>query len=341
MLDQAQSLPGDDPVANLAAIAQSVTTSCTDTLAPGTSAYDNAHAADDLERLRSTWDVPTLALLGIGNGAQVALAYASAHPTKVSRLALDSPLPLGVNAESATEQRVKGAQTALDAFNTTCLAINCPLAPDPKGAIDALLADARAGHGAGGNSAAAIAEAVTTALGYPHGDGPANTAALADALAAARGGDAGPLGGLITSAQSMRQTDGQFVGSCTDAINRPTPDRVRQLMVAWPKLYPQFGAIGALSLAKCLSWPSVSPIAAPKNLTFPILLLGSHADAIIGNEGVAAVAATAINAGTNSRRVMWQGTGHGTVVYTPCALPPVQAYFDTGKLPETDTYCPA
>lgn len=341
MLDQAQFESGDDPVANLAAVAQSVTTSCTDTLAPGTSAYGNAHAADDLERLRSTWDVPTLAVLGIGNGAQVALAYAGAHPTKVSRLVLDSPLPLGISAEAATEQRVKGAQTALDAFVTSCLAINCPLGPDPKGAVDALLNDARAGHGAGGYSAAAIAGAITTALGYPHGDATANTAALAGALAAARTGDANALGALITTSEAMRQTDGQFVGACTDSINRPTPDRVRQLIVAWPKLYPQFGAIGALSLAKCLSWASVPPIPEPKNLTFPILLLGSHADSIVGNEGVAAVGATAINAGTSSRRVMWQGTGHGTIVYTPCALPPVRAYLDSGKLPDTDTYCPA
>ncbi|MGB8402772.1 MAG: alpha/beta hydrolase, partial [Mycobacterium sp.] len=169
----------------------------------------------------------------------------------------------------------------------------------------------------------------------------ANTAALAGALAAARGGDSNALNGLINAAQAMRQTDGQFVGSCTDSLNRPTPDRVRQLMVAWPKLYPQFGAIGALSLAKCLSWPSVPAIPEPKNLTFPILLLGSHADSIVGNEGVAAVGATAINAGTSSRRVMWQGTGHGTVVYTPCALPPVRSYLDSGKLPENDTYCPA
>lgn len=341
MFNQAEFQGGDDPVANLAAIAQSATTSCTDTLAPGTSAYGNSQAADDLERLRSTWDVPTLAVLGIGNGAQVALAYAGAHPTKVSRLILDSPLPLGINAESAAEQQVKGAQTALDAFAAGCLAINCPLGPDPKGAVDALLADARAGRGAGGDAAAEIADAITTALGYPHGDGPASTAALAGALAAARNGDAGPLNGLIVAAQEMRQTDGQYVGSCTDAINRPTPDRIRQLLVAWPKLYPQFGATGALNLAKCLGWPSVSAVPDPKNLAFPILLLGSHADAIIGNEGVAAVSATAINAGTSSRRVMWQGTGHGAVVYSPCALAPLQKYIDSGKLPETDTYCPA
>ena len=84
MLDQAQFQSGDDPVANLGAITMAATTSCTDTIAPGDSAYDNSHAAEDIERLRSTWDVPTIALLGIGNGAQVALAYAGSHPGKVA-----------------------------------------------------------------------------------------------------------------------------------------------------------------------------------------------------------------------------------------------------------------
>src|SRR6185369_3355343 len=114
---------------------------------PGDSAYDNARAAEDLERLRSTWDVPRLAVLGIGNGAQVALAYAGSHPNKVARLVLDSPLPLGVAAEAAAEQRVKGEQAALDAWAAQCLATNCPLAPDPKGAIDDLLSSARSGGG--------------------------------------------------------------------------------------------------------------------------------------------------------------------------------------------------
>ena len=116
MRDQAQFESGDDPVSNLAAITMTATTSCTDTIAPGDSAYDNAHAAEDLERLRSTWDVTSLALLGIGNGAQVALAYAGSHPDKVSRLILDSPIPYGISAEGAAVQQVKGQQAALDVF---------------------------------------------------------------------------------------------------------------------------------------------------------------------------------------------------------------------------------
>ena len=65
-------------------------------------------AASDIERLRNLWDVPALALIGIGNGAQVALAYAGSRPDKVARLILDSPIALGVNAEAAAEQQVEG-----------------------------------------------------------------------------------------------------------------------------------------------------------------------------------------------------------------------------------------
>jgi pimeloyl-ACP methyl ester carboxylesterase len=341
MLDQAQFESGDDPVANLGAIVQTATTSCTDTIAPGDSAYDNSHAAEDIERLRSTWDVPTLALLGIGNGAQVALAYAGSHPNKVSRLILDSPLPLGIAAEAAAEQKVKGQQAALDAFAAQCSAADCPLGPDPKGAIDAMLQAARGGRGPGGASVATLADAIVTALGFPKGDRASSTTGLASALAAARGGDANQLNNLITQAETLRQSDGQFVNSCSDALNRPTPDRVRELVVEWGKLYPQFGVVGALNLAKCLHWPSGAPPQEPKDLKIPVLLLGVQNDPIVGNEGVAAVAATIINAGAQNRRVMWQGIGHGATVYTPCALPPVLAYLDSGNLPGTDTYCPA
>ncbi len=341
MIDQAQFQSGDDPVANLGGVTQTATTSCTDAIAPGDSAYDNAHAAEDIERLRSTWDVPTLALLGIGNGAQVALAYAGSHPNKVGRLVLDSPLPLGIAAEAAMEQRVKGEQAALDAWAAQCVATNCPLAPDPKGAIDALLTSARNGSGPGGASVASVADAISTALGYPRGDRVNAGNDLAAAVAAARSGNTNQLTNLITAAENMRQNDGQFVNGCSDALNRPTPDRVRELVVAWPKLYPQFGAVGALSLVKCLNWPSGTAPQDPKNLKIPVMLLGVQNDPIVGNEGVAAVAATILNAGAANKRVMWQGIGHGASIYSACALPPVLGYLDSGNLPGTDTFCPA
>ena len=342
MRDQAQFQSGDDPVANLSDISNNATTNCTDALAPaGDSAYDNAHAASDLERLRNLWDVPALALVGIGNGAQVALAYASSRPDKVARLILDSPVALGVNAEAAAEQQVKGQQAALDAFAAQCIAVNCALGPDPKGAVSALLADARGGKGPGAASVAAVANAITIALGFPSGGRVNATTSLANALAAARSGDANQLNSLINHAFATDDSDGQFVNSCSDAINRPTPDRVRELVVAWAKLYPQFGPVAALNLVKCVHWPTGSPPAPPKDLKIDVLLSGVQNDPIVGSEGVAQTAATIINANAASKRVMWQGIGHGASIYSPCAVPPLVGYLDNGKLPGTDTYCPA
>jgi pimeloyl-ACP methyl ester carboxylesterase len=341
MHDQAQFEAGNDPVANLADIMQNATTSCTDTIAPGDSAYDDTHAATDIERLRSLWDVPALALIGIGNGAQVALSYAGSHPDRVSRLVLDSPIALGVGAEAAAEQQVKGQQAALDAFAAQCAAVNCPLGPDPKAAVSSLLADARAGHGPAGASVATVVNAITTALGFPSGDRVGTTNDLATALANARSGDTNLLTSLINRAQATTGTDGQFVNTCSDALNRPTPDRIRELVVAWAKLYPQFGTVGALNLVKCVAWPSTSPPQPPKVLKLNVLLMGVQNDAIVGSEGVSATAALIINATAASKRVMWEGIGHGASIYSSCTIPPLIDYLNSGKLPATDTYCPA
>ena len=69
--------------------------------------------------------------------------------------------------------------------------------------------------------------------------------------------------------------------------------------------------------------------------------MGVQNDPIAGNEGVAATAATIINAGAASKRVIWQGIGHGAAIYSACALPPLSATSTAARLPSTDTYCPA
>jgi hypothetical protein len=72
-----------------------------------------------------------------------------------------------------------------------------------------------------------------------------------------------------------------------------------------------------------------------------VMLLGVQNDPIVGMEGVTATAASVINAGAASKRVMWQGIGHGAGIYSSCAVPPLIGYLNNGKLPDTDTYCPA
>jgi alpha-beta hydrolase superfamily lysophospholipase len=116
---------------------------------------------------------------------------------------------------------------------------------------------------------------------------------------------------------------------------------VRELVVAWGKQYPLFGRTAALDLVNCLQWPSGAKPNPPQDLKFNVLLLGGEHDPIVGSEGVSATAAVIINAKAASKRVVWQGIGHGTIVYAPCALAPVTGYLDSGKLPDTDTFCPA
>ena len=342
MRDQAQFQSGDDPVANLSDVANTATTNCTDAIAPGASAYDDSHAASDIERLRNLWDVPAVALVGIGNGAQVALSYAGSRPDKVARLILDSPIALGINAEAAAEQTGQGPAGRPRRFRR----------PVRRGEL-------RAGSRSQGRRRRAAGrgpfrQGAGWGLGgrkWPTPSPPrwaspmpgriAATTDLANALAAARSGDAGQLTALINRADAATDSDGQFVNSCSDALNRPTPDRVRELVVAWGKLYPQFGTVAALDLVKCVHWPTGSAPQPPKDLKVDVLLLGVQNDPIVGSEAVAATAATVINAGAASKRVMWQGIGHGASIYSPCAVPPLVGYLDGGKLPGTDTYCPA
>ena len=341
MREQAQFEFGDDPVAILSDVANTVTTSCTDAIGSANTAYDNTHASLDLERLRTLWDVPTLAIAGVGNGAQIALTYAASRPDKVARLALDSPIAFGVAAEAAAEQQVRGQQAALNAFAAQCLAVRCSLGADPKAAVAAIIDDARAGRGVSGLALSAVVDALTVALGFPTGDRVAATTTLSDTLAAARAGNTAGLIDLVNRANALLGTDGQFVNACSDALIRPTPDRIRELVVSWGKLYPQFGTVAALQLTRCVHWPTGTPVPPPKKLDLEVLLLGVQNDAITGSEGVAATAATIINAGSASKRVMWQGIGHGASVYSPCTTAPLTAYLDTGKLPDTDVFCPA
>ena len=342
MRDQAQFQSGDDPVANLSDISNTATTNCTDAIAPGDSAYDNSHAASDIERLRNLWDVPAVALVGIGNGAQVALAYAGSRPDKVARLILDSPIALGVNAEAAAEQQVKGQQAALDAFAAQCVAVNCALGPDPKGAVTALLADARAGKGPGGASVAQLANAITIALGFPTGGRVNATTGLANALAAARSGDTNPLTSLINRADATGDSDGQFVNCLQRRAQPPHPGPGSRIggrlgEALSPVRHGRRAQPGQMrALADRFAAAAAEGPQDRRPCCWACRTTRSWA-----RKAVAATAATIINASAASKRVMWQGIGHGASIYSSCAVPPLIGYLDSGKLPGTDTYCPA
>src|SRR5690606_40847795 len=114
---------GDAPE-RVADLGRQATVSCTDYLQPQQLMFGASHAADDIERLRQAWGVDRIGLLGVGNGATVALAYAAAYPGAVGRLVLDSPAAATADAELMAESQARGAEAAVDAFARQCTALD-------------------------------------------------------------------------------------------------------------------------------------------------------------------------------------------------------------------------
>ncbi|WP_305094857.1 alpha/beta hydrolase [Prescottella sp. R16] len=324
----------------VAAAGRDATVACTDAMAPYALAFDTAHAADDLEQLRRMWQVDTLALLGTGNGASVALAFAAKYPERVGRLVLDSPAAVTLDAASATESRTAGQEAALAAFARRCAALECSLGPDPVAAITALRDRAAAGE-LGTVSPGALLNALSGFLGSPRGDQAARVRDLADVLAAADRGDTVPLQGLIDATTAVTGSDGQFVARCSDGRQWPGPGRVDQLRQEWATTYPVFGEDAALGLLRCAAWPATPPPPQPGTVPVPILVFDGAADPVVGNADLATFTGALTLADAPWSRVTWEGFGHPVTTHSECARGHLTRYLDTAVLPPNAGACPA
>lgn len=339
MLDNAQ-FSGGDAADAIAGLSQDATIACKDFLQPQELAFAAPHAADDLEQLRMQWQVDSLAILGTGNGANVALTYAAKYPQHVARLILDSPEGVGLDAQTLTEQRVQGAEAALAAFGARCTGMNCSLGPDPHGAVLDLLGKARRGE-LGAVSANALLTAISGFLGSPRGDQPMRVGELSDALSSARAGDLTGLNTLITREEALTASDGQFITRCSDGQQWPGPQTVRDLVGTWDQKYPVFGREAATAMVACSAWPVISAPAPPKDLKLPVLALSAAADPVVGNGGLGSVTGAVDSGGGRASVLTWQGWGHPVVAHSGCAQQAVVDYVNSGRLPPNGTVCPA
>lgn len=66
---------------------------CASAIGPSASLYGTADHVADLDAVRASLGFDAIALFGVSYGTKLALAYAYAHPSNVSRLVLDSVLP--------------------------------------------------------------------------------------------------------------------------------------------------------------------------------------------------------------------------------------------------------
>ncbi|WP_206488365.1 alpha/beta fold hydrolase [Rhodococcus sp. KRD162] len=316
------------------------TIECTDTLQPQELAFGTTYAADDLDRLRQLWGVDRIGLIGSGNGALTALAYAAKYPNHISRVVLDSPTGVGTDQITLAEQRTQGKEAAFAAFAQRCVALNCALGSDPTGAVAQLIRRAAGGEFAP-LSTHEILDGITFALASTAGDASSRATELSQTLSEAARSDTAALSTLAQRARNAYRTDGQFVSRCTDGQQWPSPQGVRDLSAQWTDRYPIYGTDAALTALLCSSWPTAPSTPLPSSLDVPVLVLSNAGDPIVGNGGLSSVTGLVGATGTAVASAAWQGSGHPSLGGSQCLQTIAVDYARDAALPTNGTVCPA
>lgn len=319
---------------------RTATIECTDLLQPQEFAFGVGYAADDLEQLRLNWGVDALGVIGSGNGAATALAYAARYPDRLARLILDSPTDTTVGQLGKAEQETQGREAAFAAFAQRCIALQCSLGLDPLTEVADLVDAANRGELAP-VSTHELLDGIAYALASSATDPSRRALDLSDTLSAASNGDSSELAALTARAASAYGTDGQFVARCTDGRQWPTPQAVRDLQPAWAEQYPIFGTDAALAALACSSWPTAPAPPLPSNITVPVLSFSGAADPVVGNGGFASVTGLVAATGARSSAMTWEGPGHPVLGGSQCAQSAAATYASTATLPPDGSVCPA
>lgn len=333
-----------DQAARISRLAQSSSSAadgCTETLSPNQLEFSTSQAAFDIETLRRRWNVDRLALLGVGEGSDVALAYTALFGGRTGRIVLDTPTPFGANARDRAGTTANGVQAALTAFAQRCGALpNCPLGTSGMASITSVIGKGRTGDLPGLSDTEALS-AITTAIGTVT-DVPNGLIPVAAAIASADRGDTGALRRLAATADALRTTDGQLVARCNDTTAPVGQNEIPGLIDSWTKQYPATGADAALTLLRCNGWSSGAAVAAPTSFPASPLVLNGSGDTINGGAGAAGLSPLFVRAGTDPTIVTWDGIGYSVLAHTACAADVVGQYLQNAPLSgPSQRGCPA
>lgn len=331
----------DQRITALAAAASSAADGCTETLSPDQLAFGVRSAATDLETLRQRWNVPQLGLIGLGEGADVAIAYTALYGGRTGRIILDTPTPYGANARDAAAGEANGVQAALTTFAQRCAALGsaCPLGSGAAATLGDVIDKARSGS-LGGLSDAQVLAAVTTALAVAPSTSQGLTS-VAATIAAADNGNTASLSALATQAATLRLSDGQIVSSCNDVTGPVSQNEVGGLATTWAKQNPLTGAVTALALMRCNGWASSPAVTPPSSFPVSPLVLDNSGDPINGNAGTSALDTLFARASTVPVTVSWDGLGYSALARSSCVADVVAQYVATTPLDgPQDRGCP-
>lgn len=327
--------------------ARAVVQECTVTLAGSLGGYRTAGTVGDVEEVRAGLGLELLSAIGVGDGATALASWARTEPAAVGRLVLDGPLDPTREEPDASRARAEAAEAAFDAFAAACLASagpppaeadGCPLGPDPRAAVAALVEDLRTQPLVADDGRRLTAGSAVTALLAGLGE-PRDWPGLRTALAAARDGEPAALLAFLDPLLGPAGiADTALATSCNDTRRRLSPPEVGELVERWGTELPLFGPTFAQRLLSCAPWPAPAPAPGPgpSAETPPILVVGTAADPRAPLDASRRVSESL----SGGRLVRWQGAGTGAYPRTSCVTGVVDALLLDGEVPTAGTLCP-
>lgn len=314
--------------------------SCTDQLQGRELQFGASGAAEVLEELRQQWDVPGLAVLGMGTGARTALSYASTHPGRLSLLVLDSPAPHDGDQETTARTALDGSDTALRLWAASCTRPECgPGEADQKvEAVEQALDRARDPDAA--MPAALLSDVVRSALSDLSGASAAEPSPgdiILGELVAADPDEIPPA--VRDRAEELVSSSLPYVAGCSDLSQRVPVSRIEELQAEWGQA-PPFGEILASQLSACSTWPVPAPSPVELPGAVPVLLIGGTADPVAGAAMIDPTAGMLTAAGADDvRTVTWGAPGARVVLHSACARAAVADFLDDPAASEQSVAC--
>jgi pimeloyl-ACP methyl ester carboxylesterase len=322
--------------------------------------YSTAADAGDMDAVRQALGVDRIAVFGVSYGTRQALTYALAYRAHVSRLLLDSVVPV----DASESFRLPTIQALPEALRRLCGAGACrAVTRDPAGDLarlanrlerTPLVADVAAVQGAPQRFVLDGARLLGLALDTDLNPGVA--AELPAAVAAALAGDPKPLERLTALDLVWENQVGQVNAAtevATICADDPFPwsrtatpaERRPRLAAAVAKLGPgataPFGiwATEIGNAKNCEDWPAPAGVASlPKGPPpdVPVLILSGDRDVRTPSSNARRVAASF----PHSTLLVVKGVGHSVLFRTPCAVHYVIAWL-SGTKPAPCTRAPA
>lgn len=352
-LRQYEPVPADEDAAEaLGALRTAFQAGClADRGLEGLAALGTPTTADDLDAFREAYGADLLDFIGYSYGTWLGAVYAGAYPAHVGRFVLDAIVAPDLTRDEFLASQADGFETALERFFDRCSADpGCPIAADPAGVFDALLADAGTGPlpAPGDPDGRSLVRndlrwGVATLLYGPDDE------ALGDALAEAADGDATA---LLAAADAGWGRDpdtgdysvtlqGYWAIGCLDA---PWPagwtdDDVFAFGAALDVEFPRLGSTLLSGELTCSGWPvsaAAPSVAAPD--APPLLLVNGLWDPATPFDGALALQDALAN---DSPLLTFEGDGHVAMFSdaTGCTYDGIRSFLLDGVVPSGGT-CP-